>query len=85
MGFHDTVSVVAGVPGCGEAFTFISSGPWSLVGLEPSAQVLTGISRVDDFTNGLGVDRTVRYLKSASGMLLDFACQKTGLRRRRWS
>lgn len=68
VGSHDTASAVVGVPAGGDAFAFISSGTWSLVGLELSEPILTEASRADNFTNELGVDGTVRYLRNVSGM-----------------
>lgn len=68
VGSHDTASAVVGVPAGGDAFAFISSGTWSLVGLELPEPVLTEASRADNFTNELGVDGTVRYLRNVSGM-----------------
>lgn len=68
VGSHDTASAVAAVPATGEDFAYISCGTWSLVGLELGAPVLTEASRVANFTNELGVDGTVRYLKNVMGL-----------------
>lgn len=68
VGSHDTASAVVGVPAQQPNFAYISSGTWSLVGLELDEPVLTEASRADNFTNELGVDGTVRYLKNVSGM-----------------
>jgi rhamnulokinase len=70
VGSHDTASAVAAVPAMGEHFAYISSGTWSLVGLELPAPVLTGASRVARFTNETGVDGTVRYLRNVAGLWL---------------
>lgn len=67
VGSHDTASAVVGVPASGP-FAYISSGTWSLVGLELDAPVLTEASRAANVTNELGVDGTVRYLKNVMGM-----------------
>jgi rhamnulokinase len=69
VGSHDTASAVAGVPGSG-SFAYISCGTWSLVGVELDAPVLTEASRVAGFTNELGVDGTVRYLRNVMGLWL---------------
>jgi rhamnulokinase len=56
------------VPATTTDFAFISSGTWSLVGLELDQPVLTEASRAADFTNELGIDGTVRYLKNVMGL-----------------
>jgi rhamnulokinase len=63
---HDTASAVVGVPASIPAFAYISCGTWSLVGLELERPVLTDPA----FTNELGVDGTVRYLKNIMGLWL---------------
>jgi rhamnulokinase len=63
---HDTASAVVGVPASSEAFAYISCGTWSLVGLELESPVLTDPA----FTNELGVDGTIRYLKNIMGLWL---------------
>ncbi|HEV7650369.1 MAG TPA: rhamnulokinase family protein [Actinophytocola sp.] len=74
VGAHDTASAVAGVPACGERFAYISCGTWSLVGVELSRPVLTEESRRANFTNELGVDGTVRYLRNVMGLWLLQEC-----------
>ncbi|MDQ6522622.1 rhamnulokinase family protein [Nocardioides sp. LHD-245] len=68
VGSHDTASAVVGVPASGGDFAYISSGTWSLVGLELDAPVLTEAARSADFTNELGIDGTVRFLKNVMGL-----------------
>ncbi len=68
VGGHDTASAVVTVPTTTDKFAYVSSGTWSLVGLELDRPVLTEASRQADFTNELGVDGTVRYLKNVMGM-----------------
>ncbi|WP_103063074.1 rhamnulokinase [Actinomyces qiguomingii] len=68
VGSHDTASAVAAVPASGSDFAYISCGTWSLVGLELEAPVLSEASRRANFTNELGVDGTVRYLKNVMGL-----------------
>ncbi|MFV0406055.1 MAG: rhamnulokinase [Propioniciclava sp.] len=68
VGSHDTASAVVSVPAETSRFAFISSGTWSLVGLELDRPVLTEASQTMDFTNELGVDGTVRYLKNVMGL-----------------
>ncbi|MEV0949832.1 rhamnulokinase family protein [Promicromonospora sp. NPDC050249] len=64
---HDTASAVAAAP-LGASAAYISSGTWSLVGLELPAPVLTEASRAANFTNELGLDGTVRYLRNVMGL-----------------
>ena len=68
VGSHDTASAVVGVPAADERFAYISSGTWSLVGLELLAPVLTEDARLADFTNEAGVDGTVRFLRNVTGL-----------------
>jgi rhamnulokinase len=65
---HDTASAVVAVPAAEETFAYISSGTWSLVGLELDAPVLTEEARRADFTNEGGVDGTIRFLKNVMGL-----------------
>jgi rhamnulokinase len=67
---HDTASAVAAVPATGPGFAYISCGTWSLAGLELDAPVLTEESRAANFTNELGVDGTIRYLRNIMGLWL---------------
>jgi rhamnulokinase len=81
VGSHDTASAVAAVPAKtddgGEDFAYISSGTWSLVGLELKHPVLTEASREANFTNERGVDGTIRYLRNMGGLWLLSECQRT--------
>lgn len=63
-----------GVPATTERFGYISCGTWSLVGLELDAPGLTTASRDANFTNELGVDGTVRYLRNVMGLWLLQEC-----------
>lgn len=70
VGTHDTASAVVGVPAAGRDFAFISSGTWSLVGVELDGPVLTEASRRANFTNEGGVDGRIRYLRNVGGLWL---------------
>jgi len=70
VGSHDTASAVAAVPAGGPDFAYISSGTWSLVGMELDAPVLTEASRRAGFTNEAGVDGRIRYLHNVTGLWL---------------
>ncbi|WP_454051783.1 rhamnulokinase [Cellulomonas sp. Marseille-Q8402] len=77
VGSHDTASAVAAVPMGGAPAAYISSGTWSLVGVELDAPVLTAESRAANFTNELGVAGTVRYLRNVAGLWLLQECVRT--------
>jgi rhamnulokinase len=77
VGSHDTASAVAAVPAETENFAYISSGTWSLVGVELQHPVLTEASRTANFTNERGVDATIRYLRNVGGLWLLSECQRT--------
>lgn len=74
VGSHDTASAVAAVPAGKENFAYISSGTWSLVGVELQQPILTGESRAANFTNERGVDGTIRYLRNCGGLWLLQEC-----------
>lgn len=73
---HDTASAVVAVPATSERFAYISSGTWSLVGLELAAPVLSEESRAANFTNERGVDGTVRFLRNVAGFYLLEECRR---------
>lgn len=68
VGSHDTASAVVAVPLGAEPAAYISSGTWSLVGLELDRPVLTEAARLANFTNEGGVDGTIRFLKNVMGL-----------------
>lgn len=70
VGSHDTASAVVGVPADGRRFSYVSSGTWSLVGVELDSPVLSEESRRANFTNEGGVDRRIRYLHNVGGLWL---------------
>lgn len=74
VGSHDTASAVVAVPASGSHFGYISSGTWSLVGLELDSPVLSEEARAADFTNEGGVDGTVRFLKNVMGLWVLSEC-----------
>jgi rhamnulokinase len=74
VGSHDTASAVAAVPAAGPDFAYISSGTWSLAGMELAAPVLSAASREANFTNEAGIDGTVRYLRNVTGLWLLQEC-----------
>ncbi len=76
---HDTGSAVAAVPAKGEHFAYLSSGTWSLMGIEVKEPIITEESYKRNFTNEGGVEGTIRFLKNICGMWLLESC------RREWS
>jgi rhamnulokinase len=74
VGSHDTASAVVGVPATTEHFCYISCGTWSLVGLELEQPVLTESSQHAEFTNEVGIDGRIRYLRNVGGLWLLQEC-----------
>jgi rhamnulokinase len=70
VGSHDTASAVVAVPMTEPGAAYISSGTWSLVGVELDRPVLSDDSREANFTNEGGVDGKIRYLRNVMGMWL---------------
>ncbi|RFA17310.1 rhamnulokinase [Subtercola boreus] len=70
IGSHDTASAVMAVPAVDDDFAYISSGTWSLVGVELEHPVVSEESRAANFTNEGGVDGRVRFLQNVSGLWL---------------
>ncbi len=71
---HDTASAVAAIPATSPDVAFISSGTWSLVGVELRAPVVTPQSRKANFTNEAGVDGRTRFLRNVGGLWLLEEC-----------
>ena len=72
---HDTGSAVAAVPAENECFAYLSSGTWSLMGVELKEPEITAESFAMNFTNEGGVDGTTRFLKNITGMWLLEQCR----------
>lgn len=73
---HDTASAVAAVPAEDGNFAYISSGTWSLMGIEVKEPIINEQSYQLNFTNEGGVDGTIRFLKNITGMWLLEQCRK---------
>lgn len=73
---HDTGSAVVAVPAENENFAYLSSGTWSLMGIEVKEPIVTEESFDLNFTNEGGVDGTIRFLKNITGMWLLEQCRK---------
>lgn len=73
---HDTASAIAAVPAGNERFAYLSSGTWSLMGIETADPIINERSCRENFTNEGGVDGTTRFLKNICGMWLLERCRK---------
>jgi rhamnulokinase len=73
---HDTASAVLAVPAEVESFAYVASGTWSLVGLELEAPVISEESRRANFSNELGADGTVRFLRNTMGHWVLQECER---------
>lgn len=67
---HDTGSAIVSVPCCDSNFVYVSSGTWSVMGIESPRPIISEQSRQLNFTNEGGVDGTTRFLKNIMGMWL---------------
>jgi rhamnulokinase len=74
---HDTGSAVAAVPAQRPDFAYISSGTWSLVGLELNRPILTAEALAANVTNEGGVYDTFRFLKNLTGLWILQQCRAT--------
>lgn len=72
---HDTGSAVAAVPAVSKNFAYLSSGTWSLMGVETEEPVITAETERLNFTNEGGVQHTIRLLKNICGMWLLERCR----------
>ena len=72
---HDTASAVAAVPAQNEQFAYLSSGTWSLMGIEVPAPIINEASARENFTNEGGIESTTRFLKNITGMWLLEQCR----------
>jgi len=77
VGSHDTASAVAAVPAEGDDWCYISSGTWSLMGVESREPVIDQQSYNLNFTNEAGVEGRTRLLKNIAGLWLLQECRRT--------
>jgi sugar (pentulose or hexulose) kinase len=76
-GCHDTASAVAAVPaGHGDDWCYISSGTWSLMGVEIDEPIVTEKALKYNYTNEMGVGGKVRFLKNIMGLWLVQECRR---------
>jgi len=76
VGSHDTASAVLGVPGAGSHWAYLSSGTWSLMGVELPQAIVNDKSFQYEFTNEGGVENTIRLLKNIMGLWLVQECKR---------
>ena len=72
---HDTGSAVAAVPAEDENYAYLSSGTWSLMGIESAEPIISERSFELNFTNEGGIEGTIRVLKNICGMWLLERCR----------
>ncbi len=76
---HDTGSAIAAIPAEGNSWAYLSSGTWSLLGVECDRPIISDMSFDYNFTNEGGVFGTLRVLTSIAGLWIIQEC------RRHWS
>lgn len=80
---HDTASAVAGIPigsasekGTDKQDVWISSGTWSIMGVELQSPIQTSEAYAAGFSNEMGVEGSVRFLKNISGLWIIQECRR---------
>lgn len=73
---HDTASSVAAVPASGDSWCYISSGTWSLMGVELDEPLINDKALAYQYTNEVGVDGKIRFLKNIMGLWLIQECRR---------
>jgi rhamnulokinase len=74
---HDTAAAFAAVSGAADGTAVLSSGTWSLLGVELDRPLLSETARAANLTNERGADGTVRLLKNVMGLWLLQECRRT--------
>lgn len=65
---HDTASAIIAAPGVNDGWAYISSGTWSLIGVENKTPIITDLALENNYTNERGANNTIRFLKNIIGM-----------------
>ena len=73
---HDTGSAIAAIPAKGKNFAYLSSGTWSLMGIETMQPIVNETTYEINFTNEGGVGGSIRFLKNICGMWLLECCRR---------
>jgi rhamnulokinase len=74
---------VAAIPATGESWAYLSSGTWSIVGVESPGPIINAISREYNFTNEVGFRGSIRFLKNIPGLWIVQECRRELARRGR--
>ena len=74
---HDTGAAIASIPAEDENFAYISSGTWSLMGIESGKPLISDKTLAYNFTNEGGVEKTYRVLKNIMGLWLIQECKRS--------
>jgi rhamnulokinase len=77
IGCHDTASAVAAVPAFTDKWAFISSGTWSVIGIELNQPLINKITMMSNFTNEGGIGGKIRFLQNVIGLWLLQECRKS--------
>jgi rhamnulokinase len=76
VGSHDTASAVLGVPAASDKWAYLSSGTWSLMGVELPKAIVNDKTFEHQFTNEGGIEHTIRLLKNIMGLWLVQECKR---------
>ena len=76
VGHHDTASAIAGIPGLEKGHAFLSSGTWSLIGMEVSQPILDTRAMELGYTNEGCVDGGYRFLQNIMGLWILQECKR---------
>jgi rhamnulokinase len=76
VGAHDTASAIAAVPAGEGNWAYLSSGTWSLMGVEAPKAIISDTTFKYEFTNEGGVEGTIRLLKNIMGLWLVQECRR---------
>jgi rhamnulokinase len=76
VGAHDTASAIAAVPAGPGNWAYLSSGTWSLMGVEASRAIINDTTFKYEFTNEGGLEGTIRLLKNIMGLWLVQECRR---------
>jgi rhamnulokinase len=77
---HDTGAAVAAVPAQGKGWAYVSSGTWSLLGIELKKPIINDRSRQYNFTNEVGFGGCIRFLKNIIGLWIQQECRRAWLK-----
>ncbi len=73
---HDTGAAVAAVPAQGSGWAYLSSGTWSLLGIEAKDPIINEKSMAYNWTNEVGYGHTIRFLKNIVGLWVVQECRR---------